>query len=355
MPAAPIVQAHVPGSLANLGPMGGQMRQGSKRVAGLAAALVFALVLCAISLALTLPTVSVAAPADDGECVVTSKKGGTAAALDGVCDLLEAREGVVQVALYDSGEDRTYKVQTGDDRQITASIVKVDILAEWLRTYDRRGARFPEDIPYSIQYLFGRMIQNSDNAAATALFSFGGGCDALTAFNRLIPMPSTDVGCETPTYYGWGNTKTTAADQVRLMKMYAYGKPKGVLSADARTYGRRLMQGVEPDQRFGVSCGPWGDVCEKPDYAPRDPDVTVALKNGWKTLPDCSKPIPQCPWQVNSTGWVSGKGRDYVLSVLTTRDPVGSGDTDGFDYGIDTIQGVSKLVWDNLAPATKRR
>ena len=43
-----------------------------------------------------------------------------------------------------------------------------------------------------------------------------------------------------------------------------------------------------------------------------------------------------------------------VLTVLTTKDPVGTGDTYGFDYGIDTIQGVSKLVWDNLAPAAKR-
>ena len=38
-----------------------------------------------------------------------------------------------------------------------------------------------------------------------------------------------------------------------------------------------------------------------------------------------------------------------MLAVLTTDDPAGPGTT-GFDYGITTIQGVSKLVWDNLAP-----
>ena len=303
--------------------MGGYARGGTKRI-GWSVASVAALGVCL--LALVPAAGSATGLPKAGDCRVTSKHDAAApSALDGVCELLETREGVVEAALYDSESDRTYKVRTGTATQYTASIVKVDILAEWLRTYDRQGARFPEDIPYSIQYLFGRMIQNSDNAAATALFSFGGGCNALTDFNRLIPMPSTQVGCETATYYGWGNTKTTAADQARLMRMYAYGKPNGVLSADARIYGRRLMQGVEPDQRFGVSCGPWGDVCEKPTYAPPDPDVTVALKNGWKTLPDCSKPIPQCPWQVNSTGWVSGKGRDYVLTVLTTGDPVGSG------------------------------
>jgi hypothetical protein len=170
----------------------------------------------------------------------------------------------------------------------------------------------------------------------------------LTQFNMLIPMDDTEVGCESSTYYGWGNTKTTAADQARLMRVFAYGKPKGVLGPDARGYGNQLMRGVEPDQRFGITCGPWGRVCSPPDYADPDPNVTVALKNGWKTLPTCTQPIDQCPWQVNSTGWVRGKGRDYALTVLTTRDPVGTGGLDGFNYGIDTIQNVSKRIWENL-------
>jgi hypothetical protein len=37
-----------------------------------------------------------------------------------------------------------------------------------------------------------------------------------------------------------------------------------------------------------------------------------------------------------------------VLTVLTTDDPVGGGGLDGFNYGIDTIQNVSRRVWDNL-------
>ena len=74
----------------------------------------------------------------------------------------------------------------------------------------------------------------------------------------------------------------------------------------------------------------------------------MALKNGWKTLPTCSLPVERCPWQVNSTGWVKGQGRDYVLTVLTTDDPVGTGGVDGFNYGVDTIQNVSERVWDNL-------
>jgi hypothetical protein len=271
--------------------------------------------------------------------------------LRGICKYLDRRDGVVQVALWNQRAGRLYRLTNGDATQYTASIVKVDILARWLRSYDKRGTAIPDDIPYSIKYLMQRMIQNSDNAAATSLFYFGGGCDALTKFNRLIPMDGTEVGCQTPSYYGWGNTTTTAADQVQLMRVFAYGRPRGVLSSDAQDYGNKLMQGVEPDQRWGISCGPWGTICYPPNYAPPDPSVDVALKNGWKTLPTCTKPVDQCPWQVNSTGWVRGKGRNYVLTVLTTRNPVGGGGTDGFNYGIDTIQNVSQRIWDNLDPS----
>jgi hypothetical protein len=256
---------------------------------------------------------------------------------------------VVQVALFNKKTGWSYSLSNGADKQYTASIVKVDILARWLSRYQKQGTSIPDDIPYSIKYLMENMIEHSDNSAATALFSFGGGCEALTRLNKLIPLDETKVACETPTYYGWGNTTTTAADQVKLMRIYAYGEKSNVLGSDATSYGLRLMQSVEPGQRFGISCGPWGTKCDPPNYAPPDPEVTVALKNGWKTLPTCTQPIQQCPWQVNSTGWVKGQGRNYVLTVLTTRDPVGGGGTDGFNYGIDTTQGVSQRIWDNLS------
>jgi hypothetical protein len=290
-----------------------------------------------------------AAATTQSPCTITKgAASGDSTPLEGVCEYLDGREGVVQVALFDKKTGKSYRLDNGDDKQYTASIVKVDILARWLRSYQRQGVGIPGDIPYSIKYLMQRMIQNSDNAAATALFHFGGGCDALTNFNTRIPLDETDVACQTPTYYGWGNTTTTAADQVRLMKVMAYGMPARVLGLDARNYAAQLMQGVEADQRFGITCGPWGTTCNPPNWADPDPDVTVALKNGWKTLPTCTQPIDQCPWQVNSTGSVQGQGRNYALTVLTTKDPVGTGGVYGFNYGIDTIQNVSERIWDNL-------
>jgi hypothetical protein len=312
----------------------------------IAAALSLALAVAALAGLAALPGAS---GASKDPCETSSSaKSGAATPFAGVCDYLDGRGGVVQAALYDHRTGRTYLLRNGDDTQYTASIVKANILAKWLHHYQRQGVKIPAEIPYSIRYLMHRMIENSDNAAATALFHFGGGCHALTLFNTLIPLNHTDVGCESGSYYGWGNTETTAADQVALMRVYAYGRPRRVLGPDARDFGRQLMQSVEPDQRFGITCGPWGTSCDPPTYAQPIQGVDVALKNGWKTLPTCTQPIEQCPWQVNSTGWVQGQRRNYALTVLTTDDPVGGGGLDGFNYGIDTIQNVSERVWANL-------
>jgi beta-lactamase class A len=266
----------------------------------------------------------------------------------GVLSYLRSREGVAQVALFDKVTGRTYLLSDGTDTQYTASIVKADILAMWLRRYQSRPGTVPASIPFSVKYLMEHMITMSDNVAATSLFYFGGGCVALSLFNRLIPTRSTRVGCQTPTYYGWGNTTTTAADQVAIVRKLAYPNP--VLTPSARDFGLHLMESVIPSQRWGITCGPWGTTCDKPDYATPVPGVTVAVKNGWKFVPTCTQQDESCPWQVNSIGWVKGESRDYVLAVLTTNDPIGAG-TFGFDYGITTIQGVSQRVWANLAPS----
>ena len=265
--------------------------------------------------------------------------------LRGIRRYLRTRQGVAQVALFNKLTGRTYLLSGGPDTQYTASIVKADIMGLWLRRYQSRPGTIPGNMPYSITYLLQNMITMSDNVAATSLFYFSGGCTTLTLFNTLIPTRHTQVGCETPTYYGWGNTTTTAADQVAIVRTLAYRNR--TLARDARKYGLHLMESVEPAQRWGITCGPWGTRCAAPDYATPDPDVTVALKNGWKYVPTCAKQDDTCPWQVNSIGWVRGKGRNYVLAVLTTDDPAGPG-TAGFDYGISTIQGVSQRIWANL-------
>jgi polynucleotide 5'-kinase involved in rRNA processing len=62
------------------------------------------------------------------------------------------------------------------------------------------------------------------------------------------------------------------------------------------------------------------------------PGVTIALKNGFSTING---------WQINSTGWVRGQGRDYLIAILSDHNPTEQ-------YGIDTVNGVSALVWGAL-------
>ena len=65
--------------------------------------------------------------------------------------------------------------------------------------------------------------------------------------------------------------------------------------------------------------------------------ATVALKNGW--LPVAA----EAGWQVNSIGLVSGRYRHYLIAVLTAGDP-------SMAYGVETIEGISRLVWKALLP-----
>lgn len=62
------------------------------------------------------------------------------------------------------------------------------------------------------------------------------------------------------------------------------------------------------------------------------------VKDGWLPLNDSDT-----DWQVNSVGWVHGRGRDYLLVVLTTGNPTEQ-------YGIDTIDGLAQILWNKLDP-----
>jgi hypothetical protein len=118
----------------------------------------------------------------------------------------------------------------------------------------------------------------------------------------------------------WGLTRTTAADQVVLMRQVAYGSR--LLSGADRAYIRSLMGSVAPAQRWGVSGGvPAG--------------VTVELKNGW--LPRATH-----GWRINSIGHVAGQGRDYVLAILSQDNATMAG-------GVRTGEDLSQVVWRTLA------
>ncbi len=240
---------------------------------------------------------------------------GPATLAGAVQSYLSTRSGSASVGVYDATSGSTYVVPSSETF-VTASIVKVDILATLMRDAEVAG----RGLTASEQATATQMIEFSDNDSATELWNEVGGSSGVGSFNNLIGMPSTVAG---PGGF-WGLTTTTPADQLALMRVVAY--PNAILGDAQRAYIEDLMEHVTSSQDWGVSGGvPSG--------------VTVALKNGW--LPVDSG------WEINSIGHVAGSGRDYVISVLTVGDP-------SMPYGISTVQGVSSLVWQALAASTSQ-
>jgi beta-lactamase class A len=229
------------------------------------------------------------------------------------------REGVVLAAVFDLRTGQTWTLGQGRP-QAEASVVKLDVLETLL------AGRGSSGLSAADQELAGEMIEDSDNDAATSLWYQVGGASGIRSFNTTAGLadtaPSSCVNCPGFPWPGWGLSTTTPSDQLTLLR--ALVQPNALLTGTERSYALSLMENVTPDQRWGVSGG-------VPAQA------TVALKNGWLPLDSAGR-----DWQINSVGWISGRGRDYLMAVLSTGDP-------SEQYGIDTISQLAAMVWDSLA------
>ena len=305
------------------------MVSGMSKPRRLAAAAVLALAIAGCSAAPPAPSPTTDPSTSGGLTTATPTPSSTgprqhASPFAGLAGYLSHRRGVVTAAVYDRRTGRTWIYHRGI-RQHTASIVKVEIMGAALHEAQVAGRA----LATAEQTLIRLMIENSDNAAATSMLAKVGGPSAVKRFDLLAGLTDTTPSrlkyIPGTTLPGWGLTTTTALDEVRLVKRFAY--PNSLLSAASRRYGLNLMEHVESDQAWGVSGRTSGGLPS---------GTTIALKNGWL-------PLPNSGWQVNSIGWVSGHGRDYVLAVLTNHSP-------SFPYGIDTIDGIAHLVFGALAP-----
>jgi Beta-lactamase enzyme family len=232
-----------------------------------------------------------------------------------------ARAGVIVAAVYDVRTGQTWQLGRGQP-QDEASVVKLDVLETLLAQRDRTGT----GLSASDRTLAGQMIEDSDNDAATSLWNEVGGPSSIRSFNSAAGLadtvPSSCVNCPGFPWPGWGLTTTVPRDQLTLLR--ALVEPNSLLTSAERGYALSLMESVTPDQRWGVSGG-------VPAQA------TVALKNGWLPLNSADS-----DWQINSVGWISGSGRDYLMAVLTTGNPTEQ-------YGIDTIDQLAATVWQDMA------
>jgi beta-lactamase class A len=230
-----------------------------------------------------------------------------------VTGYLTGRAGTVSAAIYDVKTGQTWTLGTGSP-QATGSLVKIDILQALLA--DR-----PSGLPAADRARARSMIENNDNPPATTLWNQVGQAAGLRTYNASVGLqqttPSACLVCAGFAWPGWGLTTTTPADQLLLLRALINGPP---LSPAGRGYVLSLMENVEPDQRWGVSAGV-------------PPGVRVALKSAWVPLTPADT-----DWQINSEGWISGDGRDYLVAILTTGNP-------DEQYGIATINTVSALLW----------
>ena len=234
---------------------------------------------------------------------------------------VSTRDGVVVAAVYDLRTGQTWQLGRGQP-QDEASVVKLDVLEALLAERGRSGT----GLSAGDRSLAGQMIEDSDNDAATSLWDEVGGASGIRSFNTSAGLadtvPSSCVDCPGFPWPGWGLTTTTPADQLTLLRTLV--EPNSLLTSTERSYALSLMENVTPDQRWGVIGG-----------VPAQ--VTVALKNGWLPLDSANN-----NWQINSVGWISGSGRDYLIAVLSTGNPTEQ-------YGIDTIDQLAAMVWNAMA------
>jgi beta-lactamase class A len=226
-----------------------------------------------------------------------------------LASFVASRADNVTAVVYDMMTGQTVTFRPGVVEH-TASTVKVDILATLLKEAQDAG----RSLTAREQMLAVPMIEDSLDSAANALWVQLGPA-AIGAFERGAGMTRT-----VPATDGiWGTTTTTAMDRIAMLRQLVFSSP--LLTDASRAYILNLMEHVTPSQAWGVSGGvPAG--------------ATVALKNGFSIIDG---------WQINSMGWVHGQGRNYLMAVLTDGNSTE-------DYGIQTIDEMSSIVWNGLGP-----
>ncbi|MFI0357687.1 serine hydrolase [Actinomadura sp. 9N407] len=193
-------------------------------------------------------------------------------------------------------------------RIVTASIVKVDILAGLL--LQRQGEK--RRLSGGERALASEMIRLSDNNAADALYAAAGNGAGVTRANKRLGLKET-----VPYPNVWGASRTSPADQVRLMN--ALVSPKSPLNATNRRYILGLMGAVIGEQRWGIS-------------AAARPGDQVAIKNGWVPLH-----LQGTGWAVNSIGRITGPDHDFLVAVCSQGHP-------SMESGVATVEHVADLV-----------
>ena len=240
--------------------------------------------------------------------------------------VLVARRGTVSVAVHDPATGVSCAIGSSH-RYDTASIVKVMIMEATLR----RAQDWGRGLTAWERRKIRPMIIRSDNTAARRLWDDLG----QPYIGRFLGRAGTTATTLNP--YGlWGLTRTSAADQLRILGVLTGARARALLSPSSRAYGLKQLNEVRRDQRWGVPAG-----------MPRG--TKAYLKNGWLSRSTHG-------WRVHSIGAFTGtakakatatskartvtakaRGRTYRIVVLSHDNPT-------MKYGVRTIERVAQAV-----------
>lgn len=196
----------------------------------------------------------------------------------------------------------------------TASIVKVDILSTLLWQLQNKNGH----LSTQQKTLATDMITESDNDAASALWTQIGRGTGLAAANKAFGLTHTTPGAGTT----WGLTKTTVGDQLRLLRVVSTAGP---LAKASRDYLLGLMNKVVSDQRWGVPKAAGADASK------------VYVKNGW-----LQRSTDGYKWIINSIGRILDDGHDWLVVVLTNYNAT-------MDDGVDLVQRAATAAVQGLS------
>ncbi|WP_030944038.1 serine hydrolase [Streptomyces sp. NRRL S-646] len=269
-----------------------------------------------IAAGVLIPVVAAASPAAAATTPTvscTSSKAALATKLQkDITAALANRTGTVSVGLYDRSTNTTCSLRATSSYD-SASAVKVTVLATLLWDAKKHN-RYLTDTETS---LAKAMITKSDNDATSKLWKQLG-LTKIKGFLSAAGMTKTVPGANGY----WGLTQINVTDEQKLLKLIT--AQNTVLSDNSRAYILKLMSQVISSQRWGT---PYG--------APSG--VSVHVKNGWLQRSTHG-------WRVHSLGTFNGGGHDYMITVLTWGNSTMS-------YGINTIQGVAKVIHRDLGTA----
>lgn len=222
---------------------------------------------------------------------------------------LSTRPGSVSVSMRRHPSEPMLTYTKGEDTNMTASIIKVSIMAAVMKRAQDDGRSLSASEKARIE----PMIRVSDNDATTSLWAEVGRGPAVLAV-------MTEMGATGTTLAGlsWARIVTTAPDQVRVMEHFTH--PNDVISEKNRAYGLSLLTNVDDSQDWGATAG-------------HDPDA-VAVKNGWRT--------ESGGWLVNSVGSVAApEPVPFTIAVLTLSS------RGSFEDQVETIEDVTMIVYEH--------